>query len=105
MGGKGDPAKAPEAEQDRRAAALFAAGGHVARGRSAATDDLKLRAGEREYVRGGTGARRPALYLHRSRFGAGRIRSVRAGAPATTALSGTSFVTTVFVPTRSCRRP
>ncbi len=38
-------------------------------------------------------------HSHRSRSGASRIRSRRAGAPATTALAGTSFVTTVFVPT------
>ena len=34
----------------------------------------------------------------RSVAGASRIRSTRAGAPAATALAGTSFVTTVFVP-------
>jgi ribosomal-protein-alanine N-acetyltransferase len=41
-----------------------------------------------------TGAR----YSQRSDSGSGRMRSTRAGAPATTALSGTSLVTTVEVP-------
>ena len=97
MGGSGDPAEAPEAEQDRLAAALLAARGHLA----LAELRLTTRLGQGfPSVRGrGWGAAAPALHFQRSCSGASRIRSVRAGAPATTALSGTSFVTTVFVPT------
>jgi hypothetical protein len=56
--------------------------------------------------RGRRGLRAPAspglpelTQRQRSVSGSGRIRSSRAGAPATTALSGTSLVTTVDVPT------
>ena len=53
----------------------------------------------RERDAGPRAAPLPIAQSQRSRLGASRIRSTRAGAPATTALSGTSLVTTVEVPT------
>ena len=77
LGGKGDPAKAPEARQDRLAASCSRCSRHLA------VAELRL-TGQLQRI---TSAR-PA-----------RIRSTRAGAPAPTELAGRSFVTTEFVPT------
>ena len=163
MGGTGDPADAPESEQDACAAALLEAARHRppgptaperrpltpaggsrrriaprARSRSTTsprcvTSELAVRHERARGVADGLHQRPEVLvarqrarrvaradrlarvalreepedrgldlragHRHRSRSGASRIRSVRAGAPATTALSGTSLVTTVFVPT------
>ena len=89
MGGTGDPAKAPEAEQDRLRR-------RAPRGRAAPRPGPtapERRAGTR---RGAAPA--PSASSQRSRCGVAHPQR-RAGAPATTALAGTSLVTTVFVPT------
>ena len=81
---RGDPAQAPEAVQDRlRGQAATRRARHRRPGRSAPE---------------AIAVQHAPLSDQRSVSGASRIRSTRAGAPATTALAGTSLVTTEFVP-------
>ena len=88
----GHPAASIPAGTGRRAAGRHADHRPPRRRRRRARGERRLRAPAAAGV--------PRLtYSQRSDSGSARIRSTRAGAPATTALSGTSLVTTDEVPT------